>query len=228
MVAVSPLADDVELVIFDCDGVLVDTEPRALEVDQRVLADVGWQLSADDVVERFLGRSEQHLIGQIESHIGRSIASDWVETYSLWYAEAFDSGLEPVAGILTALDALDISSCVASSGSQKKMKQTLGATGLYERFAGRIFSADEVRHGKPAPDLFLYAAAAMGVVASRCVVVEDSQYGVQAARAARMRSFGYAGGLTPASWLAGPGTTVFTDMLELPALVASSSRSAAS
>jgi beta-phosphoglucomutase-like phosphatase (HAD superfamily) len=73
----SPLPDDVELVIFDCDGVLVDTEPRALEVDQRVPADVGWQLSADDVVERFLGRSEQHLIGQIEAHIGRSIASDW-------------------------------------------------------------------------------------------------------------------------------------------------------
>jgi HAD superfamily hydrolase (TIGR01509 family) len=223
----SPLPDDVELVIFDCDGVLVDTEPRALEVDQRVLADVGWQLSADDVVERFLGRSEQHLIGQIEAHIGRSIASDWVETYSRWYTEAFDSGLEPVAGIVTALDALDISSCVASSGSHEKMKQTLGATGLYERFAGRIFSADEVRHCKPAPDLFLHAAAAMGVVASRCVVVEDSQYGVQAARAAGMRSFGYAGGLTPASWLEGLGTTVFTDMLELPALVVSSSRSAA-
>ncbi len=99
------------------------------------------------------------------------------------------------------------------------MRHTLGVTGLYERFAGRIFSAAEVARGKPAPDLFLHAARQMGIDPAACVVVEDSRPGVQAARAAGMRAFGYAGGLTPAERLAGPGTVVFDDMRELPGLV---------
>jgi beta-phosphoglucomutase-like phosphatase (HAD superfamily) len=99
------------------------------------------------------------------------------------------------------------------------MKMTLGRTGLYHRFAGRIFSAAEVGNGKPAPDLFLHAAHQMGAVPQRCVVVEDSEPGVQAARAAGMRCFAYTAGVTPAHRLAGPGTVLFDDMRKLPALL---------
>jgi beta-phosphoglucomutase-like phosphatase (HAD superfamily) len=114
---------------------------------------------------------------------------------------------------------IKLPTCVASSGSHDKMRHTLGRTGLYQRFEGRIFSAAEVAHGKPAPDLFLHAARQMGVEPARCVVVEDSQYGVQAARAAGMRAFGYSGGLTPAQWLEGHDTVVFEDMRKLPELL---------
>ncbi len=136
------------------------------------------------------------------------------------HTEAVDAGLTPVDGLPEALAAITLPTCVASSGSHEKMQQTLGRTGLYERFAGRIHSATEVARGKPAPDVFLYAARRMGVAPSACAVVEDSRPGVEAARAAGMRSFGYAGGLTPASHLVGPGTVVFTDMRDLPGLLA--------
>ena len=99
------------------------------------------------------------------------------------------------------------------------MRHTLGRAGLYDRFAGRIYSATEVARGKPAPDLFLHAAWHMGVDPAACVVVEDSRAGVRAARAAGMHALGYAGGLTPAERLEGPGTTVFHDMRKLPTLI---------
>jgi beta-phosphoglucomutase-like phosphatase (HAD superfamily) len=102
------------------------------------------------------------------------------------------------------------------------MRFTLGLTGLWDRFAGRIFSAHDVARGKPAPDLFLHAAARMGVAPAACAVVEDSRWGVEAARAAGMRAFGYAGGLTPAERLEGAGTIVFRDMRDLPALLTAS------
>lgn len=131
-----------------------------------------------------------------------------------------DAGLSAVDGLPEALDAITLPTCVASSGSHDKMRHTLGRTGLYERFAGRIYSAAEVRRGKPAPDLFLYAAQKMGVDPAACVVIEDSRPGVEAARAAGMRSFGYAGGLTPAGRLEGTDTVVFHEMRELPGLIA--------
>ncbi|MFD0593348.1 HAD family hydrolase [Catellatospora coxensis] len=109
---------------------------------------------------------------------------------------AHEAGLVPVPGIVEALNAITLPTCVASSGRHDKMRNTLGITGLYERFEGRIFSATEVANGKPAPDLFLHAAARMGADPARCVVVEDSRPGVQAARAAGMRVLAYAGGHT--------------------------------
>jgi beta-phosphoglucomutase-like phosphatase (HAD superfamily) len=119
------------------------------------------------------------------------------------------------------ISGIDLVKCVASSGSHDKMRHTLTRTGLLQRFVGRIFSASEVARGKPAPDLFQYAASRMGVSPSVCVVVEDSQYGVQAARAASMCVLGYAGGLTPAHWVKGPDTVVFDRMHDLPAPIAS-------
>jgi HAD superfamily hydrolase (TIGR01509 family) len=158
------------------------------------------------------------MLGEIERELGRPVP-EWTEQYQAALHAAFHDELVAVAGVAAALDALRTDTCVASSGTHDKMRLTLGLTGLHDRFDGRIYSATQVAAGKPAPDLFLFAADSMGVEPQRCVVVEDSRSGVEAARAAGMRSFGYAGGLTPADWLTGPATTVFEDMAELPALI---------
>ncbi|MEW2371939.1 HAD family hydrolase [Streptomyces sp. NPDC006656] len=210
----------IELVIFDCDGVLVDSERIAARVQVALGAELGWPITADEVVDRFIGRSHAAIREQVAARLGEDTAATWSERFEQLHREAVDAEIGPVEGLPEALDALALPTCVASSGSHDKMRHTLGRTGLYERFAGRIFSATEVAHGKPAPDLFLHAARQMGADPATCLVIEDSQPGVRAARAAGMRSFGYAGGLTPAERLEGPDTTVFYDMRELPKLIA--------
>lgn len=212
----------VELVIFDCDGVLVDSERLSVRVESQLLGELGWAISEHEVMERFVGRSDAHMLSVIEEELGRPVP-EFMDAYRTRLFAAFDRELDAVPGVADALDRIDslaLSTCVASSGTHEKMARTLGRTGLFDRFDGRIFSATEVERGKPAPDLFLFAAASMGVAPDRCLVVEDSRYGVQAARAAGMRSVGFAGGLTPAEWLAGPGTIVVDDMADLPDLLA--------
>lgn len=204
--------------IFDCDGVLVDSEPLALRANAVSLAEFGWPLTDDEIIERFVGRSHTAIQDQVVAQLGVERADAWAARFDALHQAALETVL-PVEGIVAALDAITLPTCVASSGTHAKLRLTLGRTGLYPRFEGRIFSATEVAHGKPAPDLFLHAAAALGVEPGRCVVVEDSRYGVQAARAAGMRSLGYTGGVTPAAALAGPGTVLFGDMRELPELL---------
>lgn len=213
------MIEPIELVIFDCDGVLVDSERIAARVQAALGAEFGWPLTEAEVIERFIGRSQASITEQITARLGEATAALWWKRFEQLHAEEVDAGLTAVDGLPEALAALTLPTCVASSGSHEKMRHTLGRTGLYEHFAGRIHSATEVDRGKPAPDLFLYAASKMGVPPSACAVVEDSAPGVQAARAAGMRAFGYAGGPTPADRLAGPGTVVFHDMRELPALL---------
>lgn len=208
-----------DLVIFDCDGVLVDSEVLAVEVDKRILAEFGWHLSTDEVIEKFMGKSSATFTAHLEEHLGYRLPADWDATYTPWFFETFDAHLRAVDGVETALDEISALTCIASSGSHAKLRKTLGLTQLYARFEGRIFSATEVARGKPAPDLFLHAATAMGIAPERCVVIEDSKYGVRAARAAGMHAFGYAGGLTPRGWLEDEGATVFTSMTELPQLL---------
>ncbi|MFF2617995.1 HAD family hydrolase [Kitasatospora sp. NPDC058046] len=213
----------VELVVFDCDGVLLDSERLAVRVDERVLAEVGWPLSQEEIVERFLGRSHAFMTAEIEAHASVPLEPGWDKRFQHLYDEVFAAELAPVEGVVAALAALEragVADCVASSSSHARLRSTLGRTGLLPRFAGRVFSSEDVERGKPAPDLFLHAAATMGVEPAACLVVEDSKYGVAAARAAGMRSLGFHGGLTPEAWLAGPGTRTFADMRELPALVA--------
>ncbi len=210
-----------ELIIFDCDGVLVDSERLAIKVDVAVLAQLGWPLTETEVIDRFVGLSEAHFRQEIESYLGRSLPESWEAQLELLYREAFLRELSAVEGVEEVLDRISLPTCVASSGSQEKIRFTLGLTGLYDRFAGRIFSATQVARGKPAPDLFLYAAERMGVEPAACAVVEDSAKGVAAARAAKMQVLAYAGGVTPAEKLAGPNTVVFDHMRELPALLAS-------
>jgi len=206
-----------ELVIFDCDGVLVDSEPIAVRVEVRLLAEVGWPLTEAEVLERFVGRKDADVLAEIEAYIGRSLP-EWDQRYRTALYDAFETQLTAVEGVASAVDAVEaagVATCVASSGTHDKMRRTLGLTGLWDRFEGRIFSSSEVANGKPAPDLFLHAAASMGVGPERCVVVEDSRAGAAAARAAGMHCVGYAGGLTPAEWLEAEGAEVITDMAQL-------------
>ena len=214
------MADPFELVIFDNDGVLVDSERIAVRVEAQLLGELGWPLSEAEVVERFMGRTAEYMDEAIEAQLGSRLPDDWRDQFQRRYAEAFAAELAPVDGVTEALDQIAIPTCVASSGSHDKLRFTLGRTGLYGRFEGRIFSGYEVANGKPAPDLFLHAAARMGAEPARCAVVEDTLYGLMGARAAGMRAFGYAGGLSSPDRLAGEATVVFHDMRDLPRLLA--------
>ena len=208
-----------ELVIFDCDGVLVDSEPIAIRVDVAMFAEVGMTVSEQDVIERFVGRSPELLARAVEEELGHPPPADWEERGERRLRRAFEAELQAVLGIREALERITLPVCVASSSPPDRLRFKLELTGLYERFAGHIFSAAEVANGKPAPDLFLHAARQMGVDPAGCVVVEDSRYGVLAGRAAGMDVLGYAGGVTPAEALAGARTIVFDDMRLLPELI---------
>lgn len=210
----------IELVIFDCDGVLVDSEPIAATVSQSVLADFGWLLSIDEIVERFLGSAAGTFDRQLEEHLGRALEPGWNQQYSSWYSDAFERELKPIAGIEPVLARLKLPFCVASNSSHERIRRMLEQVELFHYFDGAAFSAEDVLHGKPAPDLFLHAAATLGVDPAHCLVVEDSRFGVAAARRAGMEVLAYAGGLSRAQWLEGPNTTIFESMGELPALIA--------
>ena len=210
-----------DLVIFDCDGVLVDSERLSIRLDVELLAALGWPMAEEEVVERWVGRTEAAMRAEIEEHLGRSVETEWT-AFSDRYVKAFAEELEPIDGVADAVDAVQaagLATCVASSGDLGKIRRNLAKTGLLGRFEGRLFSADDVEHGKPAPDLFLHAAAAMGVEPGRTAVVEDSRHGVEAARVAGMWVFAYTSGVTPADALAGPRTTLFDAMRSLPELI---------
>jgi HAD superfamily hydrolase (TIGR01509 family) len=216
----------VELVIFDCDGVLIDSERLAVKVDVEVLAQLGWPLSEAEVIERFVGRSAEQEQAELEAYLGYALPPRTFESrFEALFRRVCETELRAVEGVLAALERIELPTCVASSSSHERLRFTLGLTGLYERFQGRIFSAADVARGKPAPDLFLQAAAQMGADPSACLVVEDSRYGVQAAHAAGMRVIAYANGLTPASALQG-ADTIFDHMSDLPALIEGYARSA--
>ncbi|WP_327590752.1 HAD family hydrolase [Nonomuraea sp. NBC_00507] len=205
----------VDLVIFDCDGVLVDSEPISVRVGTAALRRLGWTIDEAEYAERFVGCSNEYWAEQI----GETPAGWWEELIAE-YAAAIKAELCAVEGIEEALDQLTVPSCVASNGRHATIRRSLEVTGLTERFAGRVFSAEDVAEGKPAPDLFLHAATTMGVTPERCVVVEDSPFGVMAAVSAGMRCLAYAGGLTPVTRLAGLGATaLFHDAAKLPDLI---------
>jgi len=210
-----------DLVIFDCDGVLVDSERLSIRLDVELLGQLGWPLTEDEIIERWVGRTDAAMRAEVEEHLGRDVSVEWA-AFSARYLRAFAEFLEPVDGVAGAVDAIQAAgyaTCVASSGDRPKIRRNLAKTGLLDRFGERLFSGDDVEHGKPAPDLFLHAASTMRCAPARTAVVEDSRHGVAAARAAGMFAFAYAGGVTPAAALEGRATTVFTDMRELPELI---------
>jgi len=206
------------LVIFDCDGVLVDSDRISLRIQAEWITALGLPTTYEDCVRDFLGLGMSATLRIVGERLGGPLPGDWEEGLDAAIHEAFRRELRPIEGVAAALDAIAVPTCIASGGSQEKMRLTLGLTGLLHRFSGRIYSADEVERGKPAPDLFLHAAARMGVSPGRCVVVEDSPAGVAGARAAGMIALAFVpdgdGGVLPPE-----GATVFTSMAELPELI---------
>lgn len=201
-----------KLVIFDCDGVLVDSEPIAAATLATELTRLGLPITAEACLDRYTGLSMASMLRKIEDGWGKRLPPDFRDRLEQLDHAAFKRALKPIAGIDHVLDRLEargVATCVASSGSLEKLDLTLSASGLIGYFApprgaapqnapprgaSRVFSAEQVAHGKPAPDLFVFAAARMGAPAEECIVVEDSIAGVSAALAARMRVIGFAGG----------------------------------
>ena len=208
----------IELVLFDLDGVLVDSEPISTRVLMAVLAEVGLPMDEAQTEQRFLGRSRGATVEWIEQQLGRPVPVDFVANWQAQVFAAFRQELKPVSGIAAALDQLTVPICVASGSDPARIQLSLELAGLLPRFAGRIFSATQVARGKPAPDLFLFAARSLDAAPAHCVVVEDSLPGVQAAVAARMAVLGYAA-RNPAPRLAEAGAVTFDDMARLPSLI---------
>ena len=211
------------LVIFDCDGVLVDSEPLANTCFSRALQREGLDWTVEETMRRLMGRSMKSCVEIVEGELGRALPADFVDRLQADTMQAFrDAPLQTVPGVVEAIDAIEaagIATCVASSGGLDKMRVTLGLTGLWARFEGRIFSSSQVPRGKPFPDLFLHAAIQMNEQPFDCAVVEDSLPGVQAARAAGMRALAYVGATySDSAALQAAGGRTFDSMSSLPML----------
>jgi len=206
-----------ELVIFDCDGVLVDSDRISLRIQAERISALGIEMSYEECVRDFLGLGMPATLRILGERLGRPLPDGWEAELNAAVRDGFRRELTPVPGIVEALEGIELPACVASSGSHEKMRLTLGLTGLWDRFAGRIFSAAEVKRGKPAPDLFLHAASRMSTPPERCIVVEDSPFGIAAAKAAGMSALGFAAAM-PAASLDG-ANAVFTAMEDLPGLI---------
>jgi HAD superfamily hydrolase (TIGR01509 family) len=207
------------LVIFDCDGVLVDSERIANEVFCAMLNDLGLPISLQDMYERFVGLSMPQCIELVTEMHGKPPPDGFADRVQERTACALKDTIRTIPGVEAVLAQLQIPYCVASSGDHEKMKLTLGATGLLPRFEGRIFSVFDVARPKPAPDVFLFAARTLGVSPAACAVVEDTPTGIRAAVAAGMCAFGFAAN-TPAHKLQAAGAHhIFSDMAVLPDLL---------
>jgi len=209
-----------DLVIFDCDGVVVDSERLVFEVFGSFIRSLGVHLSDAETREQFLGRSLADCMAIVERLRGEPAPPGALERYTAERDRVLSESVQAVEGIRDVLNALTIPYCIASSGGYDKMRITLGATKLMPLFEGRLFSATEVPRAKPAPDIFLFAAERMGASPARTAVIEDTVNGVRAGCAAGMTVFGYVD-LTPAERLIEAGATrTFTQMRDLPALLA--------
>lgn len=186
------------MVIFDCDGVLVDSEAIYIDAELQFLAHAGVPADRDIYMRTFMGLSPDEWRERLSAHVlrqtGRPLSGDFFETLDAFVVEAFETALIALPGVRRAVVDLDASSCVASSTPLARLSWKLERTGLLDLFAPNIFSAEMVARGKPQPDLFLHAAATMGVDPLRCVVIEDSANGVRAGKAAGMAVIGFAGG----------------------------------
>lgn len=215
-------AMECELVIFDCDGVLVASEAIANRVIAAAMTEAGVEIMAEDALKRFLGGKLTFIQKDVEAMLGRELGEDWVPNIYAKQFKLYRKELRAIPGIDLALSRIADSGtkiCVGSNGPVEKMDVTLGVTNLKRHFEGRIFSADMVGIPKPEPDLYLYCAERMGVTPERCVVVEDSPTGARAGIAAGMRVFGYHADHGPEG-LADVGVhELFDDMARLPELL---------
>lgn len=220
-------SDSMDLIIFDCDGVLVDSEVLCHQVLQKMIGEYGVTLTLEETFGHFMGSSTEGCVATLASVIGRPAPDDFLGRFTERAFSAFSDGLVAVPGVAELIAALPWPYCVASNGPHEKMKFTLGRTGLIQHFEGRMFSAQDVQRPKPAPDLFLHAAKACGAEPANCVVIEDSPTGVKAARAAGMTVLGYAAMGQAAKLMAAGAHEVFSAMDALPDLLQARSSAAA-
>ncbi|MEM7044585.1 MAG: HAD family hydrolase [Pseudomonadota bacterium] len=189
-----PPGQQVNLVIFDCDGVLIDSEVISTRSTVAALAEIGFEIAETEVAKRFVGRSYTSMRKEIEAGWGKPLPNDFEAEVERRTLEEMKASLQPVDGIREALSRLDLPRCVASSSSVDWITSGLTKTGLLDYFAPHLFSASMVENGKPAPDIFLHAAERMAVIPANAVVVEDSIPGVQAGVAAGASVIGFTGG----------------------------------
>jgi HAD superfamily hydrolase (TIGR01509 family) len=212
------------LAVFDCDGVLIDSEMLAVEADLSCLAEEGIAVDGAEIVERYMGISFARMLADLEHRFGWTMPADFHARHWRRLAALFTARLVPIAGIEAVLDAFPGKICVASSSTPERLDLSLSLTGLHRRFAPHIFSTAMVARGKPAPDIFLHAAARMGVAPAAAVVIEDSPAGIEGAVAAGMTAIGFTGGshCRPGHDLrlrAAGAAAVVATMAELPALL---------
>lgn len=210
-----------ELVIFDCDGVLVDSETLSNQLLRDVIAELGWELTLDEVFSRFKGRSIVDIWATVGRRIGRQVTPEEGEAFRSRQQVLFEAKLTAVPGADALLRNLELPFCVASNAPHEKLRVVLGATGLWDAVEGRVFSRADVSRPKPFPDLFLHAAQTLGAAVEHSVVIEDSPLGVTAALAAGMRVLGFHGTATadPRALRAAGAHAVFDRLEELPALL---------
>jgi phosphoglycolate phosphatase len=211
------------LVIFDCDGVLVDSEPLSNRILVKALAELGLSITPEECCETFVGRSAKTNLKTIEKMLGSPLPPAFLAKLTERISAAFEKHLLAVPGIELALDAIAYPVCVASGSEMERIRQNLALTGLLDRFNGNIFSSEHVSNGKPAPDLFLHAAKVMQAKPEHCVVIEDSVAGVKAGCGAGMTVFAYAGTFLPDLLKEAGAHIVFEEMSKLPDLLAVSS-----
>lgn len=215
------------LVIFDCDGVLVDTERLTNATMAAMVSELGYPMTGADCQRRFMGRTLEDVQRLVEDLTGKDLPADWPDQVRARDLESFRAGVAAIPGVAAVLDVLDrqgVPYCVGSSGKYEKMRTTLGSAGLLPRLEGRLFSAQDCARGKPAPDVFLLAARGMDHAPGTCVVIEDSLPGVRAAVAAGMRVYAFVE--DPASdrqAMSAAGAILFEAMADLPDLLFSKS-----
>jgi HAD superfamily hydrolase (TIGR01509 family) len=215
------LALPFDALIFDCDGVLVESERVINDVESRLFSDLGLSLSPEDARARFKGHTVGEIVALAEGALGAPLPPDWLYDWGMHVALGFADRLRAVPGVQPVLERLGgrgATMAVASQAPRARVDLALSLTRLAGHFDGRVFTAALVPRAKPSPDVFLLAAARLGVEPSRCAVIEDSPSGVAAAMAAGMSAFGYAADEDRRA-LAAAGATIFDDMRELPALL---------
>ena len=188
------LTEGLELIIFDCDGVLVDSEPIINRAHAQVLTACGYSITEEALIERFCGMSDAEMLDIIEREWGRALPTSYAARVGEMIESGFRQSLAPIDGVIELLDGLRLPRCVASSSVREQIRRKLELTGLLTCFGDNLFSATMVARGKPAPDLFLYVAERLRAAPTRCLVIEDSPAGIDAAIAAGMTAIGFSGG----------------------------------
>ncbi|MBD2435528.1 HAD family phosphatase [Nostoc sp. FACHB-110] len=211
--------DKFNLVIFDCDGVLIDSEPIANNILLEMLTELGIVLTLDDVFNVFVGKSTSQCIEIIKNRFGKNPPDNFKQEFYQRVTTTFRTDLQPIKGIHDVVSKLKYAYCVASNSSHDWINTALDATNLLPYFSGKIFSAKDVQRSKPHPDVFLYAAAKMGFEPQECVVIEDTPTGVKAGVDAGMTVFGYAELIHPQKLREVGASVVFHDMRLLPNLL---------